>query len=322
MNDVNPTELFPEIDNIYDFPSVHASMIFDKVRTDAFKKAIEEAVKPGDVVMDIGAGTGVLSLFAERAGASRVHVVERSAKAMGWAKRVLADSGCDMDVFHFHMDEPRYLDASMIGEVDVLVSELLGHIGIEEGVVGIMHGSRRFLKPGGVMIPREVAVLAYLVHAPGVYRRCIGRWGPGPDEIQGVDFSVMREAAVDNVYIADLGKSGRMLSNQELIFHRVLGDGGCPSEFSDVFKFLSVDDAGAMAHGVGVYFDSPLIGARGLSSGPRFGSSHWKQGFIPFPEPIEVWPGRTLKLRFSMKFSTNVVTTGPFAISMEVLDDA
>ena len=55
----------------------HHSMLAHEVRTSCFLRAIMETVKAGDVVVDIGAGTGVLSLFGVMAGASRVYSIER-----------------------------------------------------------------------------------------------------------------------------------------------------------------------------------------------------------------------------------------------------
>jgi predicted RNA methylase len=52
-------------------------MLDDKVRCEAYKNAIEASVK-GKIVLDIGAGTGFLSVIAAKAGATHVYAVEYS----------------------------------------------------------------------------------------------------------------------------------------------------------------------------------------------------------------------------------------------------
>src|SRR5258708_38229333 len=57
-------------------PFVHEPMLLDKIRCDAYREAIQRTVKPGDVVVDLGAGTGLLSVFALHAGARHVDAIE------------------------------------------------------------------------------------------------------------------------------------------------------------------------------------------------------------------------------------------------------
>src|SRR5687767_13729762 len=76
----------------YSDPAAQAAMLLDRVRVDAYARAIAATVRPGDVVLDIGIGTGVLAILAARAGARRVYAIERSG-AIEQYKHHVADNG-------------------------------------------------------------------------------------------------------------------------------------------------------------------------------------------------------------------------------------
>lgn len=140
---------------------VHRTMIRDRVRTEAFQHAINTVVRPGDVVLDVGAGSGILSLFAARAGAARVYAVERTPIA-GLAEQLAAANDLADTVTVIHGD---VTEIDLPEPVDVIVSEWLGGFGIDEGMLPPVIAARdRWLKPGGVMIPHTVTAWTALVH--------------------------------------------------------------------------------------------------------------------------------------------------------------
>ena len=69
----------------------HRRFVADRPRLDALARAINAVVRPGDVVIDLASGTGILGLLACRAGAARVYSIEGSA-IVGLA-RAVADAG-------------------------------------------------------------------------------------------------------------------------------------------------------------------------------------------------------------------------------------
>ena len=78
-------------------------MIRDRVRTDAFQRAINSVVRRGDIVADVGAGSGILSVFAARAGAARVYAVEQTSIA-ALAEELAAANGVAEIVEVIHGD--------------------------------------------------------------------------------------------------------------------------------------------------------------------------------------------------------------------------
>ena len=131
----------------------HRQLLADRKRVDALSRAIAQIVAPGQVVLDVASGTGILGLLACRAGASRVYCIEQSgiievarevARANGFAERM-----------HFVKAHSSW--AEIPESIDVIVCDQIGHFGFEAGIVEMIADVRsRFLKPGGRIVPASV----------------------------------------------------------------------------------------------------------------------------------------------------------------------
>jgi len=145
----------------------HIGMLNDTRRTRMYLQAIENAVQPGDVVVDLGAGAGVLSAAAIRAGAQMVHAIERTAIAHT-ARDLFRSNGIDRHVTVHNTEAGR---AQLPEPADLLVSELIGNEPLSERVLElVLDARRRFLKPQARMIPCGLDLIAQCLALPDGFR--------------------------------------------------------------------------------------------------------------------------------------------------------
>lgn len=131
--------------NLYE----HDKMLADHVRVDTYAAAIARTVRPGDVVVDLGTGSGILAFLAARAGAARVHALDHS-PLIADARRVARDNGITNVEFH-HVHSRDFRAAA---EVDVIVHEQIGEALFDERMVeSILDLRDRVLRRGGRIVP-------------------------------------------------------------------------------------------------------------------------------------------------------------------------
>jgi len=174
---------------------VHIAMLNDHHRTRSFLDAIAAVVKPGDVVVDLGTGSGVLAVAAVKAGAERVYAIEET-RIGDLARQVFQANGVDDKI---HLLEGNSAQISLPERADVLVSEIIGNDPFGESVLESMGDAvGRFLKPDARMIPNHLAVYAAPVEMPTkeleeslVTPASVARWYAA----YGIDFTPLAIAA-------------------------------------------------------------------------------------------------------------------------------
>ena len=189
----------PDVDRVptrgWADPVEHARMLHDERRTSDYIAALVEAVRPEDIVLDLGTGSGVLAIAAARAGARHVYAVEASDIA-DVAERVFACNGVQDRVTlirgwsrEIELPEP----------ADVLVAEVIGNEPFEEEILETtLDARRRLLKPGARLIPHTLELLARPLFVPeaearqrAIGRQAIQRWR----QLYGIEFQPLLDAA-------------------------------------------------------------------------------------------------------------------------------
>lgn len=137
--------------------SIHREMIEDRVRTEGYRDFIEKnpEVFKDKVVLDVGCGTGILSLFSARAGAKKVFAVDNSG-IVTRAKEIIAKNGYSdrIEVIQGRVED--FNTQRLIGKekVDIIISEWMGYGLLFEGMLdSVLRARDMYLKPDGILVP-------------------------------------------------------------------------------------------------------------------------------------------------------------------------
>lgn len=267
-----------------------AKMIRDQVRMQMYTEALRQAVKPGAVVIDIGAGTGIFALIACQLGARKVYAIdpnplirlgEQMAAANGFADRIVF-----LQAYSTQLELPE--------QADVIVGDLRGQLPFLYPNIAAYHDARaRFLKPDGVLIPQRDQLYAALVSAPDSYAELIEQ--PWAQNVYELDMQAALPLTVNMpVSALKLSAEQMILPGQmweELVYGVRTEAGGSGVLTWDV-------DTPGRAHFIALWFEAELIDGVGFSGHPLvelrpevYGSS-----YLPLQEPLDLAPGQVVRL--------------------------
>lgn len=278
----------------YADPGVHRLMIADHARTDAYRRAIE-AVAEGKRVLDVGTGTGILSMFAARAGAAHVDAVDSSG-IIDVARELAEDNRLD-DRIRFHRGRAEDLD--LPGDYDIVVSEWMGFFGLAELMFeSVIDARDRYMKPGGHMLPRRFRLQVAPIDDAHIHADLgIGLW---ERPVYGLDYRKMLELEVQTFITAacDL-KPASFLGPAAKVLDLDLDTATADDFFFTAAVTLDVEREGTV-HGFGGWFETDLAGGVELSCSPYEVQTHWRQSFFPV-RPFPVEHGDQIHLAMSAK---------------------
>lgn len=269
----------------------HRGMLFDTDRVMAFEKAIKALVKPGDRVIDVGAGSGILSLMAARAGAGHVDALEAT-PIVHEAREIAAINGFADRVTFVPGDAATFVGSA---PADVVMGEWAGMFLFEEWrhFDAFARVRDANLKPGGKAIPSKARVFMtpiddarlYMERGPGFWERPV--WG--------FDFSLVHKKQLDPTRRIIVQAARQSILNPVEILSV-----DCATADSRAFFFEHESEHrfsyAATCHGFLGYFDLELAPGIVLDSSPFTLDNSWHQSYFPM-EQFNIASGDTLVVR-------------------------
>jgi protein arginine N-methyltransferase 1 len=263
----------------------HRRMLADRVRHDAFRAALRREIRPGQTtVADIGAGTGILAFLARELGAREVWLYDPG-RVLALAETIAARNGID----GLHFVPERSLDVFDPSQVDVVVAEVLGNFAYEEGVLETLRDARRFLRPGGTLIPRGIEQWAAPVGSAR-FERDLQSWR---EVGMALDLADAERMTRNNMYVFAIEPSD-LADVAPAPWDSLVFEGAIASRRTGRVVWQLTSDASIF--GFALWWDCTLVPGVVLSTSPFCPRTHWDQIYLPLLEPLEGRGGDTVVL--------------------------
>jgi len=176
--------------NSYAHFSIHEQMLKDKIRTLAYKKAIIENshLFKNKTVLDVGCGTGILAMFAAKAGAKHIYAVDCS-DIIFQARQIISDNKLDKKIT---VIQAKVEELNLPSKVDIIISEWMGYFLVYESMLNtIIYARDHFLKPDGILLPDKANLYIAGIEDADYKAKKIDFW----DNVYGFDMSCIKKIA-------------------------------------------------------------------------------------------------------------------------------
>jgi SAM-dependent methyltransferase len=261
----------------------HQWHISDSVTMSAYRDGIARSVRTGDVVLDLGAGTGILSLMACEAGARRVYAVEPAA-IIALVPKIAADNGFGDRVI---CEKRESFDVELPEKADVMIASMLDAAGVfgTNMLRVVLDARRRLLKPGGVIVPQTVTTSFCPVDFGSWHEASIACW---TEPRMGFDFRSVRSVAANQ-------QGSRGVKKDNLLAQPQAFD---PIELADATStnmgrtlYFEIEREGTL-HALAGWLDIIMAADVRCSSSPLVETPmSWSHLILPVDSPVHVRSG-------------------------------
>ncbi|XP_034273148.1 protein arginine N-methyltransferase 3 [Pantherophis guttatus] len=277
---------------------IHEEMLKDKVRTESYRDFIylNPHIFRDKIVLDVGCGTGILSMFAAKAGAKKVIGVDQS-EIIYQAMDIIRLNGLEDSIY---LIKGRIEEVDIpVEKVDVIISEWMGYFLLFESMLdSVIYARHKYLAKGGSVYPDSCTISLVAVSDIAKHTDQLTFW----DDVYGFNMSCMKKVVMPEAVVEVL--DSRTLISEACIIKRI--DCHVVSvpelEFSSDF-ILTVTKTSmctAIAGYFDVYFEKNCNKQILLSTSPCCTKTHWKQTMFFLEKPISVEEGEELKGRITI----------------------
>ncbi|XP_065834035.1 protein arginine N-methyltransferase 1-like isoform X2 [Oscarella lobularis] len=300
-NSRKPTEPHVDDDDSY-FESyshfgIHREMLQDKVRTEAYRDfmTLNKALFQDKIVLDVGCGTGILSMIAAQCGAKKVIGVDNS-DILYSAIEIVRENKLEetVDLIKGKIEEVEL----PIDQVDIIISEWMGYFLLFESMLdSVLFARDKWLSPGGKVFPDKCSLHLVAINDDQLWKNHIGYW----DDVYGYKMSCMKKAAITEALI-DVVNSDTVMTDscivKEIDICKVSGQ---ELDFEADFQLQVVKEG--MCTGLVGYFEAEFNGdvKIAFSCSPSHSPTHWKQTVFLLPKRMQLFKGKIIEGRLGCK---------------------
>ncbi|KDQ27505.1 hypothetical protein PLEOSDRAFT_1089362 [Pleurotus ostreatus PC15] len=271
---------------------IHEEMLKDSVRTGSYRTAIinNPHLFKGKTVLDVGCGTGILSMFAAKAGAKHVVGVDMS-NIIDQAQNIIAANGFASTIT---LVKGKLEDIELpIQEFDIIISEWMGYFLLYESMLDTVLLARdKYLKKDGLIFPDNASLYIAAIEDQDYKEEKINFW----DNVYGFDYSCIKDIALREPLV-DTVELKAVVTNPCMVKHIDLRTAKKEDLTFDV-PFSLTATRNDYAHAFLAWFDILFDCTHkkvSFSTGPHAQYTHWKQTVFYTPTTLTLNEGDTIK---------------------------
>jgi len=292
---------------------IHEEMLKDEVRTLTYRNSMwhNKHLFKGKVVLDVGCGTGILSMFAAKAGAAKVIGVDMSS-IVDYAKKIVADNNLS-DTVTIIRGKVEEIELP-VPKVDIIISEWMGYCLFYESMLDtVLYARDKWLTEGGLMFPDKATLYITGIEDRQYKDDKINWW----DDVYGFDMSSIRKVAVSEPLVDSVDHKCLVTNNcliKEIDIQTVKKE---EIPFTSPFhlSFKRNDYLHALVAFFTVEF-SHCHKRIGFSTSPEHQYTHWKQTVFYLEDYLTSKKGEEVTGTFTMKPNQRNVRDLDFEISI------